>query len=215
MLHPAIKISCLVLFALSFYQLSLIELTLLALCLLICLIYYRVKQFLPMIKRMRWLLLSMFLIYAFSTPGEFLKDWPIDIAPTYEGIDGGLIQSLRLSMMLAAVALLISTTSRQSMILGFYCLLQPLRYLGFMPAKFAARLSLTLHYIELNNQLDTQATQFNKHEMIWQRLMRLDQQALDSSEQDQMITLDGQSLSLYDYLVILILLMLITVKWLN
>jgi len=176
--------------------------------------YYRVKQFLPMIKRMRWLLLSMFLIYAFSTPGEYLKDWPIEIAPTYEGINDGLIQSLRLSMMLAAVALLISTTSKQSMILGFYCLLQPFRYFGLMPGKFAARLCLTLHYIVLNNALDPQMTHVNKQEMKWQQLMRLDQQMLDSNEQDQVITLEAQSFSIYDYLVILMLSVLISLKWL-
>jgi hypothetical protein len=57
-------------------------------------------------------------------------------------------------------------------------------------------------------------THVNKQEMKWQQLMRLDQQMLDSNEQDQVITLEAQSFSIYDYLVILMLSVLISLKWL-
>lgn len=195
------------------YHFSLVELMLLAICLLFSLIYYRVVQFLPMLKRMRWLIISMFLIYGFSTPGEYLKDWPIQTAPTYEGIQGGLIQTLRLCMMLAAVALLIARTDKPGMVLGFYYLLKPLSLIGFKPEKFAARLSLTLHYIELNNASDQQASIGNKQEMKWQSLMRLDQQSMDKSEMAEVIVLREQSLSYYDYLVILVVLLFMGLKW--
>lgn len=196
------------------YRLSIAELMLLAICLLFSLFYYRVAQFLPMLKRMRWLMMSMFLIYAFSTPGEYLNDWPIQMSPTYEGVEDGVIQCLRLSMMLAAVALLIASTSKESMILGFYCLLKPLKYMGFKPEKFAARLSLTLYYIELNNANHDHATYQNKQAMKWQGLMRLDQESIDYSKLEPVITLQEQSLSVDDCLLMLIVLVLVIVKWL-
>jgi len=188
------------------YRLTMIELMLLAICLLLGIFYYRVAQFLPMLKRMRWLIMSMLLIYAFSTPGEYFKDWPIQTAQTYEGIQGGLLQTLRLSMMLAAVALLIARTTKQEMIFGFYCLLKPLSLIGFKPEKFAARLSLTLKYIELNNASDQQ-------EMKWQSLMRLDQQLINKGEMAEVVVLREQSLSYYDYLVILVVFLFMGLKW--
>lgn len=104
--------------------------------------------FLVLLRRARWLLLSMLLIYAFSTPGEYIPHMPDAWAPTYEGLRAGGLQMARLVAMLAALSLLLATSNREDIMAGIYLLLQPLRPLGLDPERFAARLWLTLHYVE-------------------------------------------------------------------
>lgn len=119
-----------------------------ALMLSIFLLYYRANGFLRMLRRMRWLLISMVLIFAFNTPGEYLPQWPFELAPTYEGLHAGLLQAARLCMMLAGLALLLVTTNRENLMAGFFLLLYPLRFIKLHPERFAARLWLTLHYVD-------------------------------------------------------------------
>lgn len=101
-----------------------------------------------LLKRARWLMLSILLIYAYATPGEFVLGLPDWIAPTYEGLQTGAMQMARLAVMLAALSLLLATSRREDIMVGVYLLLQPLRILGFDPVRFSARLWLTLHYVE-------------------------------------------------------------------
>lgn len=101
-----------------------------------------------MLLRSRWLLLTLLLIFSFTTPGEYVRGWSTAIAPTYEGVIMGLLQAGRLIVMLAGLALLLGSTGREALMSGIYLLLQPLQVLGISPARFAARLWLTLHYVE-------------------------------------------------------------------
>jgi energy-coupling factor transport system permease protein len=50
--------------------------------------------------------------------------------------------------MLAALSLLLATTSRAQIMAGIYQLLKPLQFFGVLPERFSARLWLTLHYVE-------------------------------------------------------------------
>jgi energy-coupling factor transport system permease protein len=116
------------------------------------LLYYRASVFWRLLRRVRWLLLFLLLIFAFNTPGEYVKQWPLDVgqafAPTYEGLSAGLLQTAKLCIMLAGLALLLATTNRENLIAGFYLLASPLRIIKLSPERFAARLWLTLHYVE-------------------------------------------------------------------
>lgn len=114
----------------------------------IFLLFFRAHPFWRMLKRVRWLLFAMLLIFAFNTPGEYLPLWPFEIAPTYEGLTAGGLQAARLFLMLAGISLLLATTGREDLIAGFFLLLYPLRYLKLSPERFAARLWLTLHYVD-------------------------------------------------------------------
>ncbi len=111
-------------------------------------LYYRTHGFWKLLRRVRWLLLFLILIFAFNIPGEYVRSWPFEVAPTYEGLADGLLQSARICIMLAGLALLLGTTHRVSLITGFYQLLIPLRFLKFNRERFAARLWLTLHYVD-------------------------------------------------------------------
>lgn len=161
-LHPSIRI--LLLMALAVVIPTLQPLGLLALMGLLAAILFvlQAKLYVAMLRRMRWLFFTMLLIYAFATPGEYWASWPFWVAPTHEGIHAGLVQALKLGLMLASLAVLLVTTSRDDLILGFFLLLQPLRYLRLDPERFAARLWLTLHYVEEPQSGRTPAAMFER-----------------------------------------------------
>ena len=96
--------------------------------------------------RLRWLLLSLSLIFAWSTPGELL--WSMEWAPTYEGLAAALNHGARLLALLLAVVYLASTTSQAALMSGLYYLLSPMRHLGLPPDRVVARLLLTLEYVD-------------------------------------------------------------------
>jgi energy-coupling factor transport system permease protein len=120
----------------------------LSLLLLIGLIRFKVNRFLKMMFRMRWLFVSMWLLCAFTTPGEYLHDWPIGLIPSYEGMRVGLIQIFRISLVLAGVTILMASSTQEKLMVGIYQLIRHLEILGIPCERFTARLYLTLQYIE-------------------------------------------------------------------
>lgn len=101
------------------------------------------RKFIQLVRRMRWMLLSLWLIYAYTTPGE---------APYLPGVDGmqdGALQLVRLLASLAGLAILLERLNRQQLIAGLYSLFAPLTWLGVSRERLAVRLALTLHYAEL------------------------------------------------------------------
>jgi energy-coupling factor transporter transmembrane protein EcfT len=118
---------------------------------LLLLVLMRVKnhQFYRLIKRLKWFYLVMFLIFALNTPGEYVANWPLSVGPTYEGVREGFAQLLRISLTLGALSLILANNNKQRLISGLYFLLSPLKILRLDVERFAARLWLTLHYVEL------------------------------------------------------------------
>lgn len=138
------------------------------------------NEFLKLLKRVRYILLFLMLVYAFNTPGEYLSNWHFSMAPTYEGINAALEQALRLSMILAGLAFLLITTNRNQMIAGLYSLAQPFRLLGLDPVRFAVRLWLTLYYVEHGSK--------SRHQNSIQQLMHLEELIeIDSSAPEQIV----------------------------
>lgn len=119
---------------------------LLTLCLLAIALQFNV--FLTTLKRMRWFFFSILLIYAFGTPGELVPHFPLSIAPSFEGLHLGLLQVSRLIVALAALSVLLTTTTKEELMLALYMLLQPLKYFGLDVEKFSVRLLLTLNYVD-------------------------------------------------------------------
>jgi energy-coupling factor transport system permease protein len=147
-MHPSLRILALILLAVFIQFAGAFVLGIVGLVLLIpVLLLYR-QLLRQMLKRSRWLFATMLLIFAFTTPGEYPVWWDWGIAPTYEGLRLGLLQSTRLAIMLAGLALLMGSTPRASMMAGIFPLLSPLRHVGISPERFTARLWLTLHYVE-------------------------------------------------------------------
>ncbi len=147
-LHPATRIFCLVILAIVLPMMHWPAMLALLVALLLSqwAVYWR--DFRRLLRRVRWLLLSLMLIYAFATPGEYLAGWPDCCAPTYEGLEQGALQALRLLLMLAALSLVLAHTSREDFIAGILAWLRPLAVFGVSAERFATRLWLTLYYVE-------------------------------------------------------------------
>ena len=112
------------------------------------------QRLFTLLRRTRWILFSLLVIYAYLTPGEALWSVAYMPAPTYEGMLDGLMQLSRLVCVLAGLAILLSLLTRTQMIGGLYSLCYPVRYIGLSRERIAVRLALTLHYAE-NSMRDT------------------------------------------------------------
>lgn len=104
-------------------------------------LWFSGKRFGKLLRRARWLLLSLGLLFAFATPGEAL----LFGAVTREGLSLAANHLLRLGLLLALVALLLERFAIPQLIAGLYQLLTPL---GAGRDRLALRLLLVLDYVE-------------------------------------------------------------------
>jgi energy-coupling factor transporter transmembrane protein EcfT len=186
-------------------QLNLKTLIFILAILLIMIIINKSYQFLRALKRFRWLFLVMLLIFAFNTPGEHLLNWPFAMSPTYEGLISGLTQTTRITAMLAAISLILASNTRQQLISGFYFTFLPLKYLGLEVERFAARLWLTLHYVETQREEKS-------HQDFFSRLNEMTNLKSNLSNDDVAIVFKAPQFSLADYLTITLLLIFLIAK---
>lgn len=159
-MHPSLKILLLILLAILVQRCGLGALLLTGGLILSAALRWHVSALRKLLYRSRWLLLTLLLVYACTTPGEYFhgwESWPV----TYEGVHQGVLQVARLAVMLAGLALLLGTTPREALMAGIFRLILPLRHLGLSPERFTARLWLTLHYVERERAV--------QNTPIWQR----------------------------------------------
>ncbi len=167
------------------------------LCLMVLLAtYWRANIWIKMLLRMRWLFLSMFLVYGLATPGEYVPWMPIDFGFTYEGLSAGILQIMRLMLMLGGIALLLATTSQNKLIAGFYVLLKPLNLLKLKPERFAARLCLTLQYLE-DGEMEKRKSGGESIRSLLQSLHLSDVEKYET----QIITLELPNFTIVDFVV--------------
>ena len=197
-MHVIVKFLCLAQLAvlLSFIQTS--QLIYLAGLFSMAAFSFSQAPFIHMLKRIKWLLIVLGIIYAFSTPGEYIHHWITPLRPTYEGVASGLTQMLNIIAMLAGLALLISTTTRSKLIGGIYQLLLPLKALRFNPEKFAIRTWLTMHYVET----DPSSMQFKSFD-----LEKMLENQLSSYQPCASISIEVDAFKLHDYLAAVLLLL--------
>ncbi len=113
-------------------------------------------RLLALLRRTRWIMLSLLFIYAYTTPGEAVWALLAQFGPTQEGLADGMLQLCRLVLMLAGLSIVLCLLSQQQLISGLYTLGYPLRYVGLSRERIAVRLALVLHYAE-SAMLDTAA----------------------------------------------------------
>ena len=101
---------------------------------------------LRLIWRTRWLLLSLFLFFAWGGAGEPL--WASAYAPSVEGVQVALMQLGRLVLVLLLVAALLESMPLSDFLLAAHGLLKPLRGIGFDADRGVVRLMLVLRYVE-------------------------------------------------------------------
>lgn len=94
------------------------------------------------VHRSRWLLLGVWLVLAYGLPGDALFDlvW----MPTWQGVDAGNLQAVRLVIILGCLGWLFSHLGRDGLVVALWGLLQPLARLGLDRERLVVRLSLVL-----------------------------------------------------------------------
>jgi energy-coupling factor transport system permease protein len=150
-LHPAFRILLLLVLAAMLFQYSLAALGIvLALVLLAAAAAGRetLAGILKALRRIRWLLLSIVVIYLWVAP-EPGPSGGTAWLPSWGELDTALRRSGVLVVLVAAVELLRRRTGAPHMAAGLVMLLQPLAWLGMDIEVFARRLALTLEAVPL------------------------------------------------------------------
>lgn len=98
------------------------------------------------VYRGRWLLVTLWLILAYNTPGETPAD--LGWAPTFEGMAEASLHAARLAVMLLCLSWLFGTLGRDGLLSALWGLLQPLQTLGLDCRRLVVRLSLVLDNLQ-------------------------------------------------------------------
>ncbi|PKO84297.1 MAG: hypothetical protein CVU17_03885 [Betaproteobacteria bacterium HGW-Betaproteobacteria-11] len=98
-----------------------------------------------LLRRSRWLLLTLFVLFAWMTPGTPLP-WLPGISS--EGLQLAAEHVLRLVLALATLALVLQILSPVALVAGIRSLLAPLAAFGLSRDRIAVRLALTLEEVE-------------------------------------------------------------------
>lgn len=99
-----------------------------------------------LVRRSRWLLLSLWLILAYGTPGDVWMG--LDWAPSDAGMEEASQHVLRLLLMLAGLAWLLARLPRERLTLGLWLMAAPLRVWFGSVDRFVVRLSLVFAYLD-------------------------------------------------------------------
>ncbi len=146
--HPAVQIFVWALLALLAQRLQPVPLLVLNAILFGLALRLCAVQLLSLLLRTRWILFSLLLIYAYTTPGAALLEQLGIVSPTREGVLDGLLQLGRLLCVLSGLAILLALLSQTQLISGLYTLAHPLGWFGLSRERIAVRLALTLQYAE-------------------------------------------------------------------
>ena len=146
--HPAIQILVWITLAISAQALSAPGLLAMTVALFVAAAKLNSRQLYSLIRRTRWILFSLLLIYAYTTPGVALLAGLGRYSPTLEGLSDGLMQLGRLLSMLSGLAILLSLLTESQFICGIHALAYPLNWFGGSRERVAVRLALTLQYAE-------------------------------------------------------------------
>jgi energy-coupling factor transport system permease protein len=107
------------------------------------------RKFIQLLRRTRWIMLTLLIIYAYATPGAPIAAELGMLSPSIVGMAEGVHQLLRLIAALAGLAILLDRLHQSQLIAGLYTLFVPLWVLGISRERLAVRLALTLQYAEV------------------------------------------------------------------
>ena len=97
-----------------------------------------------LLRRSRFLLLALLILFAFFTPGERVFEQFLWLPLTGEGLQLAAVQLGRVLSVIALVALLMETIATADLVQALATLAAPIRLAGGEPERFAVRLSLVL-----------------------------------------------------------------------
>lgn len=160
--HPVILLSAWILFVSLVPGLEMEKLLLCSLLLSLLLAKKEVRSvFVRLLRRTRWLLLALVMLYGFFTQGQALiAHW--QWGPSEEGLRSGVIQALRLVLILLSLASILAALNGNRLIAGLYGLIKPLGYLGMAVDRMVVRLALTLRMAETQGAIPLNSTDLMK-----------------------------------------------------
>jgi len=178
-----------------------------AIMLLLC--YMHNSHYYALMRRLKWFYLVMFSIFVFNTPGEHIMNWPFSIKATYEGLEMGLMQVLRIALVLAAVSIILTRNTKQQLMSGLYFIMRQLSLIGLDTQRFSARLWLTLHYVELR-QAEAKAA-ISPNNLI----ENLNHIFTEEEKEELMIILEKPIFTWVDYGAVLVMLTVLLIAFLS
>ncbi|MBS0346510.1 MAG: hypothetical protein JSR69_08610 [Proteobacteria bacterium] len=101
-----------------------------------------------LVKRVRVLLLVLWVLFALFTPGELVIPFLGSVGPTQEGLWAASMHCVQLLVVVLLVAVLLETTREQDLVAGLMVLAKPLRGLGLPVDRLAVRVLLVFRYVE-------------------------------------------------------------------
>lgn len=107
----------------------------------------RLPGLLTMVRRIRWLLFSILVLYGWWTPGTALWDGFGAYGPSLEGLRHGGVRVGVLLAIVAAVHWVMNATERDALLAAVVAFTAPLRYLGLNHERLAVRILLTLECV--------------------------------------------------------------------
>lgn len=115
-------------------------------------LFYSRQQYLLLLRRTLWLLITLALVFALATPGENLPGLASATGIAREGALLAATHILRLVLLLGLLALLLEWLNAAALVSGLYLLLAPLVFLGVDRCRVAVRLLLVLEYVEFGER---------------------------------------------------------------
>jgi hypothetical protein len=113
----------------------------------LAMLFARRRTFL-LVRRARWLLLSIALLFALATPGQRLPGALGDFGITQDGLLMAAEHVLRLLLLLASLAALHERLGTEGMMGGLYWLLAPIARWHALRERIVVRLMLVLDHVE-------------------------------------------------------------------
>jgi len=108
---------------------------------------------LRIIRRMKWLFLSILVIYFWFTPGDPIIGKSLSYMPTIQGVHMGILRVLSLILIIFALNYFVSAIARNRLVEAIIWLLNPLSRIGFDCRALAIRVALVLELIPRVQQI--------------------------------------------------------------
>jgi len=99
-----------------------------------------------LLKRAKWLLVSLAVVYLMFVPGEALFPALGVGSPSVVGLQQALLRVGAIVVLILSVDVALHGLEAERLLVAFYRLIRPFAWLGFSPERAAVRGWLTLHY---------------------------------------------------------------------
>jgi hypothetical protein len=153
MFHPASLLLAWAAFAVLLPSLPLAVLGGLLLPALTIALFAARRRTLALLRRSRWLLVSIAILFAFATPGLLVPGWFGQVGMTQDGVALAAEHLARLVLLLATLALLHERLGSTGFVSGLYWLMTPLGQWRNLRERIVVRLMLVVEKVESGKNL--------------------------------------------------------------